>query len=124
MLDKCNLWVSEPAVDRLMLMQPHNTTSQRLCVWRATHNRTTQDTAFPDAFKAAHAADPDARLCLNDLSLIEAHNSPRLMEIINKHVWAHDAPIHCIGIQVSRVGLAGCRREWHCPAWHLKRLMS
>lgn len=58
-----------------------------------------QDTALPDAFKLAAAADPDAKLCLNDLSLIEAHNSPRLIEIVQKHLRAHGAPIHCIGIQ-------------------------
>lgn len=62
-----------------------------------------QDTAFPDAFKLAHAADPTADLCINDLSLIEAHNSPELMRIVKEHVWAHDAPIHCIGIQVGQL---------------------
>lgn len=60
-----------------------------------------QDTAFPDAFKLAHGADPTAQLCINDLSLIEAHNSPELIRIVKEHIWAHDAPIHCIGIQVS-----------------------
>lgn len=59
-----------------------------------------QNTAFPDAFKWAHEADPDAQLCINELSLIEAHYSPELMRIIKEHVWAHGAPIHCIGIQV------------------------
>lgn len=59
-----------------------------------------QDTAFPEAFKVAAAADPAADLCINDLSLIEAHNSPELMRIVREHVWAHGAPIHCIGIQV------------------------
>lgn len=59
-----------------------------------------QDTAFPDAFKWAAEADPTAQLCINDLSLIEAHNSPELIRIVKEHVWAHGAPIHCIGIQV------------------------
>lgn len=37
-------------------------------------------TAFADAFKLAAEADPIAQLCINDLSLIEAHNSPELTE--------------------------------------------
>jgi GH35 family endo-1,4-beta-xylanase len=64
------------------------------------HCRTLQDTAFPEAFKLAHKIDPTAKLCINDLSLIEAHNAPKLVRIIKEHVWAHGAPIHCIGIQV------------------------
>lgn len=58
------------------------------------------DTAFPDAFKLAHEMDPDAQLCLNDFSLIEANNGPKLMKIIQDHLLPHGAPIHCIGIQV------------------------
>jgi hypothetical protein len=73
-----------------------------------------QDTAFPDAFKWAHEADPDAQLCINDLSLIEAHNSEPLIRIIKEHVWAHGAPIHCIGIQVCAAAvhlcLGGCQK--------------
>lgn len=73
-----------------------------------------QDTAFPDAFKWAHEADPDAQLCINDLSLIEAHNSEPLIRIIKEHLWAHGAPIDCIGIQVRPdfvyLCLGGCRR--------------
>jgi hypothetical protein len=59
-----------------------------------------QDTAFPDAFKWAHESDPQAQLCINDFSLIEANNGPKLVKIIKQRVWAHNAPIHCIGIQV------------------------
>uniref|UniRef100_A0A383WQC4 GH10 domain-containing protein n=1 Tax=Tetradesmus obliquus TaxID=3088 RepID=A0A383WQC4_TETOB len=57
------------------------------------------DTAFPDIFKLAHETDPEAQLCINDLGLIEAGNALKLIRIIKEHLWAHDAPIHCIGIQ-------------------------
>jgi endo-1,4-beta-xylanase len=67
-----------------------------------------QDTAFPDAFKWAHEADPQAQLCINDFSLIEAQNGPKLMKIIKQRVLAHGAPIHCIGIQVG-----GCVTDTH-----------
>jgi GH35 family endo-1,4-beta-xylanase len=59
-----------------------------------------QDTAFPDAFKLAHLIDPSAKLCINEHSVIEAHYAPKLVQIIKDHLWAHGAPIHCIGIQV------------------------
>uniref|UniRef100_A0A383V525 endo-1,4-beta-xylanase n=1 Tax=Tetradesmus obliquus TaxID=3088 RepID=A0A383V525_TETOB len=57
------------------------------------------DTAFPDAFKWAHEADPDAKLCINDFSLIEADAAPKMIKLINEHLLPHGAPIHCIGIQ-------------------------
>eukprot|EP00775_Hariotina_reticulata_P012184 gene12184-12321_t len=57
------------------------------------------DTAFPDAFKWAAAADPSAKLCLNDFSLIEADAGPKLIKLINDHLIPNGAPIHCIGIQ-------------------------
>lgn len=57
------------------------------------------DTAFPDAFKWAHEADPDAKLCLNDQGLIEGSNAPNLIMMIKNHLWANGAPIHCIGMQ-------------------------
>jgi GH35 family endo-1,4-beta-xylanase len=79
------------------------------------------DTAFPDIFKLAHEADPTAQLCINDLGLIEAGNAPKLMRIIKEHLWAHDAPIHCIGIQVRRAD----RNSQQCSmAWLLAAAMS
>lgn len=81
-----------------------------------------QDTAFPDAFKVAAAADPAADLCINDLSLIEAHNSPELMRIVREHVWAHGAPIHCIGIQVrERPRAAQGRQSCSVPGSYVQR---
>jgi GH35 family endo-1,4-beta-xylanase len=68
------------------------------------------DTAFPDIFKLAHEADPTAQLCINDLGLIEAGNAHKLIRIIKEHLWAHDAPIHCIGIQVKN----GARSRQQC----------
>jgi len=52
-----------------------------------------------DAFKWAAAADPTAKLCINDFSLIEADAGPKLVKLINDHLVPAGAPIHCIGIQ-------------------------
>lgn len=60
-------------------------------------------TAFPDAFKWAHAADPAAKLMLNDFGLIESWQTGLMVALV-QGLQKDGAPIHGIGIQAHLTG--------------------
>jgi endo-1,4-beta-xylanase len=74
-----------------------NTVSSRKSIWSAIGSH--PDDYIAIAFRTAHAADPDATLCLNDYSDSSASRTDAVFKYI-KNMKESGIPIDCYGIQM------------------------
>ncbi|GAA0833726.1 endo-1,4-beta-xylanase [Streptosporangium amethystogenes subsp. fukuiense] len=57
------------------------------------------DTYIADAFRAARAADPDARLCINDYNVEGVNAKSTAMYNLVRTLRAQNVPVDCVGFQ-------------------------